>query len=220
MFSGFVGWRGALIVGVSHQKNMTPIDQDYSGFVTHPRFGQLPRITGLNPETEYGGDTFLHWHSPKECRIPDTAILANLTKQIPATVPVTHYFDVKRQCRDCGKSFIFFAEEQRYWYEDLGFGLDSNCIRCVPCRKKQQGIAQSRKKYEDLFHIPDRTIDQDIEIAECCLDLVEASVFHRQQLERVRMFLKRHLSEIKNNAKEKLHVLWKRLLSLEEKKHG
>ena len=167
---------------------MVPIDE-YLEFVTHPRYGQRPRITGLNPETDYGGDVFLHWHSPKECRIPNTAICANLSRQAPATVSVTHYFDVKRQCHDCGKPFIFFAEEQKYWYEELGFGLDSDCVRCVPCRKKQQGIARLREKYEELFHIPERTIDQNLEMAECCLGLIEASVFHKQQLQHIRILL-------------------------------
>ena len=196
---------------------MTQLDNEYSGFVIHPRYGQQPRITGLNSETEFSSEAHLHWHSPKECRIPNTAILANLTKQTPATIPVTHYFDVKRQCRDCCKPFIFFAVEQKYWYEALGFGLDSNCIRCVPCRKKQQGVAQSREKYEDLFHIPDRTNDQNLEMIECCLALVEASVFHKRQLERVRMLLKKHQAEWKNNAKKKLNYLRERLLSIEKK---
>ncbi|WP_366929827.1 zinc-ribbon domain containing protein [uncultured Thiodictyon sp.] len=102
--------------------------EDYSKFVDHPRYGRLPRMTGLNPDTNYT-DVFLHWHSAKECRIPNTAIRADLSRQTPATVQVTHYFDVRRQCRDCDKPFIFFAEEQKYWYEILGFGLDSGLFR-------------------------------------------------------------------------------------------
>ena len=97
---------------------------DYSKFVDHPRYGHQPRVTGLNPDTNYA-DVFLHWHSGKEYRIPNTAIPADLSRQAKATVPVTHYFDVRRQCRDCGRPFIFFAEEQKYWYEELKFKLDA-----------------------------------------------------------------------------------------------
>jgi Probable zinc-ribbon domain len=193
---------------------MTPVDE-YTQFVFHPRYGQQPRITGLNPETEYDGEIFLHWHSPKECRIPYTAIPADLSRQSPATVPVTHYFDVKRQCRDCGRPFIFFAEEQKYWYEALGFALESDCVSCVVCRKKQQGLEHKRERYEELFHFPDRSIEQDLEMADCCLSLVEATVFHKRQLQHMRMILKRLPSELNESTQEKFNVLWSRLLVLE-----
>lgn len=193
---------------------------EYTQFVTHPRYGQRPRITGLNPETDYGGDVFLHWHSSKECRIPNTAIPADLSRQSPATVPVTHYFDIKRQCRDCGRPFIFFAEEQKYWYEELGFALESDCVRCVVCRKKQQGIEHKRERYEELFHVSDRTIEQNLETVDCCLWLVEAAVFHKRQLQHMRMILKKLPSELNENTRAISNDLWARLLALETESHG
>jgi hypothetical protein len=163
----------------------------YDNFVYHPRYGRGPNITGLNPETVYGGNVYLHWHSPKECRIPNTAIEADLTKQSQATIAVTHYFDVTRKCRDCGKSFIFFAQEQKYWYEDLGFTLNLDCVRCVPCRKRQRGIARKRERFEELFHLEKRTADENLEMADCCLSLIEEGIFHTRQTERVRMLINR-----------------------------
>ena len=193
---------------------MAPVN-DYTQFVTHPRYGQRPRITGLNPESDYGGNVFLHWHSPKECRIPNTAIRADLSRQSPATVPVTHYFDAKRQCRDCCRPFLFFAEEQKYWYEELGFALESDCIRCVVCRKNQQGLEYKRERYEELFHVSDRTIEQNLDMADCCLSLVEAAVFHKRQLQRVRMILKKLPSELNDSSRARCNDLWERLLALE-----
>ena len=188
----------------------------YAQYVTHPRYGRRPRITGLNPKTDFDADVFLHWHSPEECRIANTAISARLSRQAPATVPVTHYFDVKRKCRDCDKWFIFFAEEQQYWYEELGFALESDCVRCVPCRKRQQGVAQQRERYEELFHIPQRTVDQNLEMADCCLALVEEAVFHRRQLQRVRMLLKSAKRELNENTEPRFNDLSARLLLLED----
>jgi hypothetical protein len=198
---------------------MTNVDE-YTQFVTHPRYGQRPRITGLNPETDYDGDVFLHWHSPRECRIPNTAIPADLSRQSPATVPVTHYFDVKRQCRDCGRPFIFFAEEQKYWYEELGFALESDCVRCVVCRKKQQGLARKRERYEELFHVSNRSVEQDLEMIDCYLSLIEAAVFHKRQLQYMRMILKKLPSELNENTKAKSNELWSRVLALETENHG
>jgi hypothetical protein len=161
----------------------------YSEYVYHPRYGRYPHITGLNPDTLFGGDVFIR--GLKNERIPNTAIKADVTKQSPATIATTHYFDLSRTCRDCGKPFIFFAQEQKHWYEELGFGLDSDCIRCVPCRKRQQGIAHTRERYEELFHVENRTTDQNLEMADCSLSLVEAGVFHKRQTERIRMLLNR-----------------------------
>ena len=198
---------------------MARVDE-YRQFVTHPRYGQGPRITGLNPETDYGGHIFLHWHSPKDSRIPNTAIPADLSRQSPSTVPITHYFDVKRQCRDCGRPFIFFAQEQQYWYEELGFGLDSDCVRCVDCRKKQQGIGLKRERYEELFRVSDRSVEQNLEIADCCLSLIESDVFHRRQIEHVRAILKKLPSVLNESTQTRFSKLWERLRALEEGTDG
>lgn len=175
---------------MARKKSKQRLREEFDNYVEHPRYGSCPRFTGLNPKADPGGDVFLHWHSPEEARIPNTAIPADLSRQVPATVPVTHYLDVRRTCRDCDRPFIFFAQEQKHWYEELGFPLESDCVRCVPCRKRQQGIALKRERYEELFHRPERTVDENLEMAECCLSLIEASVFGTKQLARIGMLLK------------------------------
>jgi hypothetical protein len=122
-------------------------------------------------------------------RIPNTAIVADTSRQTAATVPVTHYFDLERECRDCQRAFIFFAAEQKHWYEELGFGLDSDCVRCVECRKRQQGIARQRELYESLFHVENRTEEHTIQMADACLSLIESGTFTARQTQRVRMLL-------------------------------
>lgn len=208
-------------------------ENEYDAFVVHPRYGRRPRITGLNPKP-FDPDVHLHWCSVtyKEYkaeygaswtvpdmdsyrpirRIPNTAIVADLERQTPATIPVTHYFDLALECRDCKRPFIFFAEEQKHWYEELGFGLDSQCIWCVECRKKEQGVARHRETYERLFHVDDRDAQQNLEMAEACLALIEAGVFHRRKTETVRMLLNAALKDAE--VREGAHVagLQQRLL--------
>ncbi|MEZ6136779.1 MAG: zinc-ribbon domain containing protein [Pirellulaceae bacterium] len=85
----------------------------YADFVEHPRYRAWSAArTGMNPRDDLSQGVYLGWHSRSDERIPDTAIEANTDRQPNATVPVTHYFDLKRKCRDCGRNFIFFAEEQ------------------------------------------------------------------------------------------------------------
>ena len=186
--------------------------REYANYVEHPRFGRYPHVTGLNPESDFTtGSPFLHWNAAE--RIPHTAVEADLSRQSRATVRVTHYYDVKRKCRDCGRPFIFFAQEQKHWYEELGLPLEADCVRCVPCRKRQHGIAAKRERYEELFHIVDRTADQTLEMAECCLSLIEERVFNRGQTQRVRQLLKK--AEAQWGETEFSKDLRKRLIALE-----
>lgn len=186
----------------------------YAGYADHPKYGKQPRMTGSNPGSDYKGDVHLHWHSGKDCRVPDTAIPANLKKQTPATIPVTHYYDVRRVCEDCGERFLFFALEQKHWYEELGFPLDSDCVRCVACRKRQQGIAQARQRYEELFPIELRTAEENLEMAERCVDLIDDGAFTVKRLGRVRMLLR--LVEEKEYEQERCMLLRSRLSRLED----
>ena len=186
--------------------------QKYADFVEHPRFGRYPHVTGLNPETDLTtGRPFLHWNATE--RIANTAVEADLSRQSPATVPVTHYYDVKRACRDCGRPFIFFAQEQKHWYEELGLPLEADCVRCVPCRKRQHGIAAKRERYEDLFHVQARTPAENLEMADCCLALVEEGLFNTRQTGRVRQLLKQVERQIGPTAASE--SLRKRLAAIE-----
>ncbi len=183
----------------------------YSAFVPHPRYGRGPRVTGLNPAKKYHykpGEhiVMLHWHSGPDRRIPNTAVEADISKQNYTTFPVTHYFDSKRTCRGCRRPFRFFAEEQRHWYEDLGFPIDADCDRCVPCRKREQGIAQKRQRYEELFHVAKPTEEELLEMAECCVSLIEVSVFYPRQHERVRMLVRR-VPDLPRYAERKQELL-------------
>ncbi len=115
---------------------------EFDDYANHPMFGSGPRYTGLNPSDE-PLKAFFHWHSPVGVRIPNTAVVADVSAQEMATVPVTHYFDSRRVCRTCGVKFIFFADDQKYWYETLKFRLDADCVNCWDCRKANRSETRS-----------------------------------------------------------------------------
>lgn len=190
-----------------------PSVRAYSDYVQHSRFGRAPRFTGFDPDPD-ADDVHLHWNTgvvtgavletarqligervphphEGETLVPGTAIAADLSKQRPATVPVTHYYDIDKACRDCGLRFIFFAEEQKYWYEELGFPLDSDAVRCQVCRRRTQEISRLRKRYQELSQVAARTTHEELEMANCCLNLIEDRVFPVRQLAHVRELLNR-----------------------------
>jgi len=161
----------------------------YADFVDHPRYGRCPRFTGLQPVARIFRGVYLGWHSRADERISETAIVANTNRQPNATVPVTHYFDLKRTCRDCSRNFIFFAEEQRYWYETLQFYLGADCVRCIDCRLEQRINAKLREQYETLLGRDDRSDTESLELADVAMLLIHRGVFGNRCIERVRSFL-------------------------------
>lgn len=177
---------------------MNQRDDKYMDFVEHPRYGRGPRFTGLNPAPRDPGvylgkadfGEFQVGHRTRwGHRIPRTAIVADIEKQKPCTMHVTHYFDLERQCCDCNRQFIFFAEEQKFWYEDLGFYQSADAVRCPDCRRKQHGLERTRELYETLFHIPSRSVDHNLQMAEACVSLIEENLFSRRQTQHVRKLL-------------------------------
>jgi len=194
-------------------------ESKYDSYVEHPRYGCRPRFTGLSPDPndlkvqlhsnatnvhelqkravqvfgkKLGYMTRLEKMTPKEpVRISGTAIKAEPSLQNHPTVPVTHYFDVERVCRDCKQPFIFFAEEQKYWYEALKFPLDSDCIRCPKCRKTDRFISRTRATYEQLAGKTDRDWKDDLRMASSALTLVEDGLFGNRVIQTIRRLLKK-----------------------------
>lgn len=193
-----------------------------NGYVEHPRYGKVPRLTGLDADMD-SMDVHLHyrlrtftrplfdafrrggWQIPEIGEdsprlIPGTAIAADLTRQTPSTMPVSHYYDEERRCIDCRRLFVFFAEEQRYWYEELHFPLDADCVRCYPCRRQQRGIERTKRDYEELVTLADPSPDDMARMAFARLLLVESGRFHSRQLDHVRAFLRQHPSHEQSAA--------------------
>ncbi|HZZ81748.1 MAG TPA: zinc-ribbon domain containing protein [Gemmataceae bacterium] len=52
--------------------------------------------------------------------------------------PYFAYFDVELHCEDCGKQFVFSAQEQMFWYEQLKFWVQSRPKQCAACRRARR----------------------------------------------------------------------------------
>jgi Probable zinc-ribbon domain len=195
---------------------MTRRSGGYSDYVEHPRFGRGPRLTGLNPD-DTDGTVVCHWHSPPGVRVPSTAIAADVTKQRAATLPVTHYFDARRVCRKCERPFLFFAEEQRFWYEELGFPLEADALECVSCRRDERRLRAMREEYESLLVSPSRTDAETLRLVGCALVLVETGVFGTKLLPRLRALLKPMLADAEGPSHAEARTL---LSKIEDVSHS
>ena len=89
----------------------------------------------------------LQWACPT-CLETGRALKAALDKQVFCDhPPYLAYYDVTMDpCTDCGQPYVFGASEQRFWYEELQFMVQSRPKQCAPCRKqrRERNLAQQQ----------------------------------------------------------------------------
>ena len=182
-----------------------------TSYVPHPRLGDRPRFNGLDVEHLKHGVYLRHPHTEERLLalhkrwqragidplylgfcVPGTAIAADWSRQVGSCMPRTHYYDIERRRRGCDRMFLFYAEEQRHWYEELQFPIDADCVRCVPRRKHAQALDRLKARHDALCGRDDHPPEEALELAAARLELVEAGVFNPRQLEKVRASLNRH----------------------------
>jgi len=189
----------------------------YEEFAEHPRYGRGPRFTGLNPTKESSPGCGFPWWLDTNVRIPNTAVKAQILKQRVTYTPglVYFYFDTVVTCAVCGKQFIFFAEEQKFWYETLKFILSSWPKKCEPCRREERKGPRLKAHYDELLALPSRTVEQNIEIALTCMKLIELGSFTPRKCEFVRSLL--HLIREREGDEVAVLALYRRVEVFEAK---
>jgi hypothetical protein len=118
-------------------------------YVPHPRYGSSPRPSGVKVPLVDLRRGF--WRLLGDTIFPETVLVAQTKKQNFAIYPRKYYVDVLRTCRICHRPFIFFAREQRYWFETLRFFVDADCVHCPDCRRESRVVQRRLRRYSDLF---------------------------------------------------------------------
>ena len=124
-------------------------------YLNHPRYGNKPITTNTSVTIEAIENA--HWRYSRLKYFPNTVILADIKKQNYAIDPRALYVDIEEKCESCSKAFIFFAQEQQYWFEVLDFWVDSHCTHCFECRKHARYILTLRKRYDMLTSLANKT---------------------------------------------------------------
>jgi hypothetical protein len=77
-----------------------------------------------------------------------SAIKADTSKQDFSVAPRHWYIDAVFQCDRCHEKFCFSAAEQRAWYEDYKFWVDSCPRECQACRRELRRLKSLRQEYD------------------------------------------------------------------------
>ncbi len=182
---------------------MTKKIDKFADYVEHPRYGRRPRFTNLVPRVFADEKFVIKARCGCDCRIDGTAIAADMGKQSGASYFIKYYFDEKKLCIDCNHPFIFFAQEQKHWFDVLGFSLNTEGRRCYDCRQIQNQLKRNSRRFAVLKHMENRNIDEMMEMADICLGQLEVGRFHPRQVQTVRMFLKKL---VKRNEEDSLSL--------------
>lgn len=121
--------------------------QKLQDIVPHPRYGDAVMPSGCKASAEEVRASF--WRYRRDTIFPESAIRADTTRQNCTVFSRGYYVDTLRQCRTCGRSFIFFAREQQHWYEALGFYIDADCVHCPECRRSDQQLRRRFRRYSE-----------------------------------------------------------------------
>ena len=78
-----------------------------------------------------------------------TAVRANSERQNRSICPRYWYVDTVYPCERCTAEFTFSAAEQRVWYEEYGFWIDSVPTHCLACRRQLRNLKAIRREYDE-----------------------------------------------------------------------
>jgi hypothetical protein len=88
-----------------------------------------------------------------------SAVRANPGRQNCSICPRYWYVDAIFRCDRCGEEFAFTAAEQRAWYEEYRFWVDSLPRHCLGCRRELRELKAARRDYDQLIEQGLRTDD-------------------------------------------------------------
>ncbi|PHP67791.1 hypothetical protein CSC94_08935 [Zhengella mangrovi] len=164
----------------------------YSTYVEHPYYGRYPILSNVRPILLAEEEFVIIRKCTSGKSIKGTAIPANMIRQKQSgSYLIKYFFDEERICCDCNRPFIFFAQEQKRWHEELGININAAGKRCFECRKIHRNTKKNNKRYAELVANEKPTAEQMLEMAEICMQEVEAGRFHRKQLQTAKALIRR-----------------------------
>jgi hypothetical protein len=103
----------------------------------------------------------------------ETAFRANPDNQDYSVCPRHWYVDAEFNCERCGQEFTWTAREQKAWFEDYFFWVDSRPRHCRECRGELRRLLDLRKEYDATVAAASDhgTIDQKRRIVEIVSEL-------------------------------------------------
>lgn len=164
--------------------------------VPHPRYGDKVIVSGSTADADEIRQSF--WRYPHETIFPQSAIKADVKLQHYGAHRRGYYVDILKHCRSCSRPYLFFAKEQRHWYETLGFWIDADCVHCPECRKSDQQVRRRFQRYGAAINREKLPVKELVTLVSDAIFLWQAGLLRdEQKLYRLRKTMRRILADHK-----------------------
>lgn len=80
-----------------------------------------------------------------------SAIRADTSKQDYSVCPRHWYIDCDFRCAQCHKEFTWTAGEQKVWFEEYRFWVDSSPRLCRACKAREHHLDDLRREYDSAI---------------------------------------------------------------------
>jgi hypothetical protein len=113
-------------------------------FREHPLFGKIPLVPRPTKIYTVEGSyevMILDYDLDYTPKMPRGAVRASVHRQnldLTYSAPKYFYVNESKTCVQCGRDFVFGAQEQKYWYETLKFYITASAVRCRDCRRRRR----------------------------------------------------------------------------------
>ena len=99
---------------------------------------------------------------------------ANAERQNFTVAPRNWYIAATITCLKCQKQFVFSVDEQKVWYEEYRFFVDSFPNKCLSCRRNARHVKQLRQQYE--ASITDALSNSDVVLKRKVVSVIDSLV--------------------------------------------
>ena len=125
-----------------------------------------------------------------------TAVRADTEKQNYSVCPRHWYIDAEFRCEGCGQEYKWTGGEQKAWFEDYFFWVDSQPRHCQNCRAHRRHLADLRKEYDATIAAARNqgTPDQKSRIIEIVSELEQAFVRLPEKMKETMNLFKRQMT--------------------------
>lgn len=169
-------------------KNSTPTD-----LVAHPRYGHTSMRSGVRGFSAQD-IAASHWRYDIDTIFPESVLVADTSRQNYSMYPRPFYVDMRRTCRSCSRPFIFFAAEQKHWFEVLQFYVDADCVHCPECRQQRVAAKREFQRYTTLVSIEKPSVTELKQLVDLTVSLLAQGVLKNRT----------RLGQLKNTALKRI----------------
>jgi thiol-disulfide isomerase/thioredoxin len=134
---------------------------------------------------------------------PLTAVRADFRKQDFSTFARQFYVDATFPCRRCGKEFPFSADEQKYWYEECKFYVDSVPRECPSCRRALRDLKALKQEYDRDVGLADQrnvAMERKERLVEVVDALVAGGVVQSPRMAVIRITLVKQIERLRQSG--------------------